>query len=73
MQSSGKSKVEVGDVLAALFDEDDSYAVYFLKSHGVARLDILEYISHGMPKEAGVGGRTAADSRREKKGKRQNR
>ena len=52
MQSSGKSKVEVGDVLAALFDEDDSYAVYFLKSYGVARLDILEYISHGMPKEA---------------------
>jgi len=51
MQSAGKSKVEVGDVLAALFDEDDSYAVYFLKSHGVARLDILEYISHGMPKE----------------------
>ncbi len=55
MQSSGKSKVEVGDVLAALFDEDDSYAVYFLKSHGVARLDILEYISHGMPKEAEWG------------------
>lgn len=51
MQSSGKSKVEVGDVLAALFDEDDSYAVYFLKSHGVARLDILEYISHGLPKD----------------------
>jgi len=47
MQSSGKDKVEVGDVLAALFEEDDSYAVYFLKSHGVSRLDILEYISHG--------------------------
>jgi ATP-dependent Clp protease ATP-binding subunit ClpA len=51
MQSAGKSKVEVGDVLAALFDEDDSYAVYFLKSHGVTRLDVLEYISHGMPKD----------------------
>ncbi len=51
MQSSGKSKVEVGDVIAAMFDEDDSYAVYFLKSHGVARLDVLEYISHGLPKE----------------------
>ncbi len=51
MQSSGKSKVEVGDVIAAMFDEDDSYAVYFLKSHGVARLDVLEYISHGMPKD----------------------
>ncbi len=51
MQSAGKSKVDVGDVLAAIFDEDDSYAVYFLKSHGVARLDILEYISHGLPKD----------------------
>jgi ATP-dependent Clp protease ATP-binding subunit ClpA len=57
MQSSGKDKVEVGDVLAALFEEDDSYAVYFLKSHGVSRLDILEYISHGRPAddEAGWG------------------
>lgn len=51
MQSAGKDQVEVGDVLAAIFDEDDSYAVYFLKSHGVARLDILEYISHGMEKD----------------------
>ena len=51
MQSAGKNKVEVGDVLAAMFEEDDSYAVYFLKSHGVTRLDVLEYISHGMPKE----------------------
>ncbi len=57
MQSSGKDKVEVGDVLAALFEEDDSYAVYFLKSHGVSRLDILEYISHGRAAddEAGWG------------------
>ena len=51
MQGSGKNKVEVGDVLAALFEEDDSYAVYYLKSHGITRLDILEYISHSMPRE----------------------
>jgi ATP-dependent Clp protease ATP-binding subunit ClpA len=51
MQSAGKEKVDVGDVLAALFEEDDSYAVYFLKSHGVTRLDILEYISHGLRDE----------------------
>ena len=49
MQSAGKERVEVGDVLAALFDEDDSYAVYFLKSQGVSRLDVLEFISHAMP------------------------
>lgn len=47
IQSAGKEEVHVGDVLAALFEEEDSYAVYFLKSHGVSRLDILEYIAHG--------------------------
>ncbi len=46
MQSAGKDQVEVGDVLASLFDEEDSYAVYFLKSQGISRLDILEIISH---------------------------
>ncbi|GAB6035638.1 ATP-dependent Clp protease ATP-binding subunit ClpA [Fundidesulfovibrio butyratiphilus] len=46
MQAAGKDTVEVGDVLAALFEEDDSYAVYFLKSHGVNRLDVLECIAH---------------------------
>jgi len=46
MQNAGKNQVEVGDVLAALFDEEDSYAVYFLKSHGVSRLDVLESISN---------------------------
>ena len=55
MQSSGKQQVEVGDVLAAVFDEEDSYAVYYLKSHGISRLDVLEYISHG-------GGREQAPS-----------
>ena len=49
MQSAGKSKVEVGDVLAAFFDEEDSYAVYFLKTHGVNRLSVLELIAHGLP------------------------
>ena len=47
-KASGKSIVEVGDVLAAMFDEEDSYAVYFLRTHDVSRLDILEFVSHGM-------------------------
>ncbi len=46
MQSASKDKVEVGDLLAALFEEEDSYAVYFLRSQGLTRLDVLEYISH---------------------------
>lgn len=47
-KASGKNTVEVGDVLAAMFDEEDSYAVYFLRTHDISRLDILEFISHGM-------------------------
>jgi ATP-dependent Clp protease ATP-binding subunit clpA len=47
-ESSGKSLVEVGDVIAAMFEEEDSFAVHFLTSHGVNRLDVLEYISHGL-------------------------
>lgn len=54
MQSSGKAAVEIGDVLAAIFEEDDAYATYFLKSQGVTRLDVLQHISHGMP-EGGEG------------------
>jgi len=47
-ESSGKGLVEVGDVIAAMFEEEDSFAVHFLASHGVTRLDVLEYISHGL-------------------------
>ncbi len=54
MQSAGKAAVEIGDVLAAIFEEDDAYATYFLKSQGVTRLDVLQHISHGMP-EGGEG------------------
>ncbi len=52
-QSSGKDLVEVGDVIAAMFEEEDSFAVFFLTGQGVSRLDVLEYISHGLPHEAG--------------------
>lgn len=63
MQSSGKSQVEVGDVLAATFDEEDSHAVYYLKSHGISRLDVLEYISHGGGKEAAPEGAGSGEER----------
>ncbi|KHK04360.1 ATP-dependent Clp protease ATP-binding subunit ClpA [Desulfovibrio sp. TomC] len=68
MQSSGKQQVEVGDVLAATFDEEDSYAVYYLKSHNISRLDVLEYISHGGGKEtASEGGDSGSEEQREGK------
>ena len=47
VQSSEKGEVDAGDVLASIFEEEGSYAVYFLKSYGITRLDILNYISHG--------------------------
>ncbi|MFP5259036.1 MAG: ATP-dependent Clp protease ATP-binding subunit ClpA [Acidobacteriota bacterium] len=68
MQSSGKQQVEVGDVLAATFDEEDSYAVYYLKSHNITRLDVLEYISHGGGKEsASEGAGSGSEEQREGK------
>ncbi|MEW5733305.1 MAG: ATP-dependent Clp protease ATP-binding subunit ClpA [Thermodesulfobacteriota bacterium] len=50
VQSSGKKQVEVGDILAALFFEKDSHALYFLKAQGISRLDVLNFISHGISK-----------------------
>jgi ATP-dependent Clp protease ATP-binding subunit ClpA len=48
--ASGRSDLDIGDVLAAIFPEQDSYAVYVLKKQGLTRLDILTYISHGIEK-----------------------
>lgn len=47
-----KKEVDAGDILAAMFYEENSYAVYFLKAEGVTRLDVLSYISHGVSKVA---------------------
>ncbi len=50
VESSGKKEVEVGDVLASMFFERDSHAVHFLRNQGITRLDVLEFISHGVSK-----------------------
>ena len=47
VRHSGKEQVDAGDVLAAVFEEQDSHAAFFLQEEGIARLDVLEYISHG--------------------------
>ncbi len=49
--SAEQKTIDGGDVLVALFREDDSYALYLLKEEGVSRMDILNYISHGVTKE----------------------
>ncbi len=54
VQSSGKKNAEVtgANVLVAMFGEQESYAVYLLEQHDVARLDVVNYIAHGISKIA---------------------
>ncbi|HEV7713968.1 MAG TPA: ATP-dependent Clp protease ATP-binding subunit ClpA, partial [Steroidobacteraceae bacterium] len=52
VQSSGKKEVGVGNVLVAIFSEKQSHAVYLLNRQHVARLDVVNYISHGLSKIA---------------------
>ena len=49
VQSSGKKEVTGSNVLVAIFSEKQSQAVYFLGLQDVTRLDIVNFISHGMP------------------------
>ncbi len=53
VQSSGKSEVTGANVLVAIFSEQESQAVYFLKQQSVARVDAVNYIAHGISKVAG--------------------
>ncbi|GAA5783772.1 ATP-dependent Clp protease ATP-binding subunit ClpA [Chitiniphilus shinanonensis] len=50
VQSSGKKEVTGANVLVAIFGEKDSHAVYFLHQQGITRLDVVNFISHGIAK-----------------------
>jgi ATP-dependent Clp protease ATP-binding subunit ClpA len=50
VQSAGKHEVTGANVLVALFSERDSHAVYFLQEQDITRLDVVNYISHGIVK-----------------------
>ena len=50
VQSSGNTEVSASSVLVAIFSEQESQAVYFLKKSKLSRLDVVNYISHGMEK-----------------------
>ncbi len=50
VQSSEKTEVTGANVLVAIFSEQDSQAVYLLEKHDVTRLDVVNYISHGISK-----------------------
>ena len=61
---SGKEEVDAGDLLAAMFEEKESYAAYFMETQGATRLDVLNFISHGVSK-TGYSGDTPADKEAE--------
>ena len=53
VQSSGKKEVTGANVLVAIFSEQESQAVYFLNKQNVTRLDVVNFISHGISKVSG--------------------
>ena len=53
VQSSGKKEVTVANVLVAIFSEKQSHAAYLLSMQDVSRLDIVNFIAHGLAKSAG--------------------
>lgn len=56
VQSSGRKEVTGANVLVAIFSEQESQAVYFLKEQSIARIDVVNYISHGISKVPGEEG-----------------
>ncbi len=53
VQSSGKQEVTGANVLVAIFSEQESQAVYSLKKQSIARIDVVNYITHGIQKVSG--------------------
>ena len=50
LHSAGKKEISIGDLLAAMFAEKNTHAVHFLEDQGVSRMDVLNYIAHGVTK-----------------------
>ena len=48
-RSAEKTEVNLGDILASIFQEKDSHAAFYLEAEGITRLDVLKYISHTAP------------------------
>ena len=61
VQSSSKERIDGSDVLVQIRQEEDSHAVYLLDKQGVTRMDMLEYISHGVGKGEEEGEEEGAD------------
>ncbi|QNK73116.1 ATP-dependent Clp protease ATP-binding subunit ClpA [Variovorax sp. PAMC28562] len=78
VQSTGNGKKEVtgANVLVAIFGEKDSHAVYYLHQQGVTRLDVVNFIAHGIkksdPPEAAKGAGESSSSESEEGGSEKN-
>ncbi len=55
VQAAGRQQMTTGNVIASMFRERDSHAVYLLEKQGVSRFDVINYISHGVSKIASGG------------------
>jgi len=65
VQSSGKKEVTGANVLVAIFSEQESQAAYFLNKQDITRLDVVNYISHGISKTVGEHQENEAESEAE--------
>ena len=70
IRSSGRTQVQLGDLLVSIMEEEQSYARYYLQRQGVERLDVLTFISHGL--EEGGGSKGVAEDGEEGKEKKKN-
>jgi ATP-dependent Clp protease ATP-binding subunit ClpA len=62
MRSAQKDVITPAEVLVALFSEEDSHAVYYLAKQGVTRLDVLNFLAHGISKLSGGDDELLPDS-----------
>ena len=72
VQSTGKKEVNGANILVALFGEKESHAVYFLNQRAITRLDVVNYIAHGINKTAdaqSAAQKTAGEIEEEQQGK----
>ncbi|MDQ3805073.1 MAG: ATP-dependent Clp protease ATP-binding subunit ClpA [Acidobacteriota bacterium] len=67
-EGSGQREVDGGNVLAALFQSPNSHAVYLLKKQGVSRLDVLNYLAHGISKADEGAGQSVPEGVAEEEG-----
>jgi ATP-dependent Clp protease ATP-binding subunit ClpA len=62
VRGAGKNQITEGHLLIALFYEQDSFAVYSLLQQGLSQFDLINFVSHGMEKEAGEASSPALSS-----------